>query len=96
MEDGATVFEPVMDDGELDDPVPDILNVEGHLGSGFGAPDVSGGFVHADLDGPLGRDRVPGVTQPVEEIRLEDHLFGVAHDKPDLLVNHVVGNTDHL
>ena len=59
-------------------PCPTSSMSKGHLGSGFRPPGVSGGFVHADLGGPFGRNRVPGVAQPAAGIGLEDHLFGVA------------------
>ncbi len=50
---------------ELDGTVADVLDVEGDLGAGFGAPGRGGCLVHADRRGPLGGDGVPGVGQPV-------------------------------
>jgi hypothetical protein len=40
--------EAVVDDRELDHPVPGVLDVEGDLGAGLRPSGVSGGVVHAD------------------------------------------------
>src|ERR1035441_4880907 len=58
LENVATRLEAVVDDRELDHTVPGVLDVEGDLGAGFSPPGFSGGFVHADLGGPLGGERV--------------------------------------
>jgi hypothetical protein len=45
--------------------------------------------VHADRHRPPGRERVPAMGEPAVRVGLEDHPFGDAHDKADLLVGKV-------
>ncbi len=83
MENGATRLESVVDDRELDDTVPYVFNVEGHIGARFSTPSISGRFIHSHFDSPLRCNGVPGVRQPAVGIGFEDDLLGVAHHKPD-------------
>ena len=74
-------------------PCPTSSMSNATLERGSARQTVRGRLVHADRGGPLGRNGVPRVDQPIVGIGLEDHLFGAAHDEPDFVVVHVVASS---